>query len=242
MPQAAERHGKVAAFASPPALAHRLAGRHPNAVPAGGTMADPDAFPTSSWSERSETSGRAILPADAEPGQPGAPAHHCQPLPAAPARALARSARLALVAGVLLVLLGAAAVANPATRDAIAHFFQVRGVIVSREPSPHPRFSGDAAGSRPVARQWPMPSRGWASPSPCRRARRTGRGLCGERHSGGEISLATHRARASGRQANRLGVLVSEFRGDLNPGFIMRASATGQRPRRYLSTVTRAGD
>ena len=49
--------------------------------------------------------------------------------------------RLALVAAVLLLLLGAAAVANPTTRDAIAHFFHVRGVIVSRQQSPLPSLS-----------------------------------------------------------------------------------------------------
>src|SRR2546421_7380771 len=49
--------------------------------------------------------------------------------------------RLALVAAVLIVLLGAAALANPATRDAIAHFFHVRGVIVSRQPSLLPSLS-----------------------------------------------------------------------------------------------------
>src|ERR1700674_5998979 len=49
--------------------------------------------------------------------------------------------RLALVAAVLLVLLGGAALANPVTRDAIAHFFHVRGVIVSREASPLPSLS-----------------------------------------------------------------------------------------------------
>src|SRR3989442_2250858 len=40
--------------------------------------------------------------------------------------------RLALVAAGLLVLLGAAALANPATRHAIPHFFHVRGAIVNR--------------------------------------------------------------------------------------------------------------
>src|SRR5712691_11349569 len=49
--------------------------------------------------------------------------------------------RLALVAAVLLVLLGAAALINPTTRDAIAHFFHVRGVIVNRVPSPLPSSS-----------------------------------------------------------------------------------------------------
>src|SRR3989442_13903831 len=49
--------------------------------------------------------------------------------------------RLALVAAVLLLLLGAAAVANPPTRDAIAHFFHVRRVLVSRQQSPLPSLS-----------------------------------------------------------------------------------------------------
>src|SRR5439155_457824 len=49
--------------------------------------------------------------------------------------------RLALVAAVLLVLAGAAALINPATRDAIAHFFHVRGVIVTPAPSPLPLLS-----------------------------------------------------------------------------------------------------
>src|SRR5947208_3226873 len=49
--------------------------------------------------------------------------------------------RLALVAAVLVVLAGAAALINPATRDAIAHFFHVRGVIVTRGPSPLPSLS-----------------------------------------------------------------------------------------------------
>src|SRR5438067_10906397 len=49
--------------------------------------------------------------------------------------------RLALVAAVLLVVAGAAALINPATRDAIAHFFHVSGVIVTRVPSPRPSLS-----------------------------------------------------------------------------------------------------
>src|SRR5207244_12241996 len=49
--------------------------------------------------------------------------------------------RLALVAAVLLALAGAAALINPATRDAIAHFFHVRGVVITRVPSPQPSIS-----------------------------------------------------------------------------------------------------
>ena len=46
--------------------------------------------------------------------------------------------RLALAAAVLLIVLGAAALINPVTRDAIAHFFHVRGVVVTRVQSPLP--------------------------------------------------------------------------------------------------------
>ena len=64
--------------------------------------------------------------------------------PAAPLRPVALwrdPRRLALVAAVLLVVAGAAALINPATRDAIAHFFHVSGVIVTRVPSPRPSLS-----------------------------------------------------------------------------------------------------
>ncbi|MEA2667295.1 MAG: hypothetical protein QOJ33_229, partial [Chloroflexota bacterium] len=53
--------------------------------------------------------------------------------PVAPVRRLALwrdPRRLALAAAVVLVLAGAAALINPTTRDAIAHFFHVPGVIV----------------------------------------------------------------------------------------------------------------
>jgi hypothetical protein len=46
--------------------------------------------------------------------------------------------RLALAAAVLLIVLGAAVLINPVTRDAIAHFFHVRGVVVTRVQSPLP--------------------------------------------------------------------------------------------------------
>src|SRR5256885_15316340 len=44
--------------------------------------------------------------------------------------------RLALVAAVVLVLLGAAAIAHPAPRDAISHFFPLRRGVVDRQGSP----------------------------------------------------------------------------------------------------------
>src|ERR1700737_3164567 len=56
------RHREVAAVASISALARRLAVRHPHAVAGGrARWLIQDASPTSSWRERSETSGRIIL-------------------------------------------------------------------------------------------------------------------------------------------------------------------------------------
>ncbi len=137
--------------------------------------------------------------------------------------------RLALVAAVLLVILGAAALANPATRDAIAHFFHVRGVIVSREPSPLPSLS-------PV--------------TPLNLGRRTTMADAqsavsftiavppelGEPDAvyvvsgipGGEVALAyTPRPGIPLVKQTGLGVLITEFRGDLIPGFLGKTVGPG---------------
>src|SRR5207247_11074580 len=58
--------------------------------------------------------------------------------PAAPLRPVALwrdPRRLPLGAAVLLVVAGAAALLNPATRDAVAHFFHARGRPAPRAPS-----------------------------------------------------------------------------------------------------------
>ena len=137
--------------------------------------------------------------------------------------------RLALVAAVLVVLLGAAAVANPATRDAIAHFFHVRGVIVNREASPLPSFS-------PV--------------TPLNLGRRTTIADAQSRVNvtvlvpaelgapdavyvvsdipGGEVALAyTPRPGIPLVTQTGLGVLITVFRGDLVPGFIGKSLGEG---------------
>src|SRR5256712_9302683 len=137
--------------------------------------------------------------------------------------------RLALVAAVLLVLLGAAAVANPATRDAIAHFFHVRGVIVNRQASPLPSFSPvtplDLGRRTTMADAQSKLSFTIAVPA----------GL-GEPDAvyvvsglpGGEVALAyTPRPGIPLVKQTGLGVLVSEFRGDLNPGFLVKGLGEG---------------
>lgn len=131
--------------------------------------------------------------------------------------------RLALAAAVVLVLAGAAALINPTSRDAIAHFFHVRGVIVSRV-SPLPSLS-------PV--------------TPLNLGRRTTMADAQSAVSftvgvpaslgapdavyvdsevpGGEVALAyTPRPGIPLVKPTGLGVLVTEFRGDLIPGFLSK--------------------
>ncbi len=137
--------------------------------------------------------------------------------------------RLALVAAVLLVLLGAAAIANPTTRDAIAHFFHVRGVIVSRQPSPPPSLSPvtplDLGRQTTMAEAQSAVSFKIAVPS-----------TLGDPDAvyvvsdipGGEVSLAyTPRPGIPLVKETGLGVLVTEFRGDLNPGFLAKGVGPG---------------
>jgi hypothetical protein len=137
--------------------------------------------------------------------------------------------RLALAAAVLLVVAGAAALINPATRDAIAHFFHVRGVIVTRAPSPLPSLSpatplylGRLTTLEEAQRtvrftivvppELGTPDAVYVASGP----------------PGGEVALA-YKPRPGiplvGETA--LGVLVTEFRGDLVPGFITKEVGPG---------------
>ena len=146
--------------------------------------------------------------------------------PAAPVRRLALwrdPMRLALAAAVVLVLLGAAALINPTTRDAIAHFFHVRGVIVSRVS--------------------PLPSLSPATP--LNLGRRTTMADAQSRVSftiavpadlgapdavyvdsgvpGGVVALAyAPRPGIPLVKQTGLGLLITEFRGDLLPGFLTK--------------------
>ena len=146
--------------------------------------------------------------------------------PAPPVRRLAlwrHPLRLALAAAVVLVLLGAAALINPTTRDAIAHFFHVRGVIVSRV-SPLPSLSpvtplnlgrrttmADAQSS--VSFTIAVPA---ALGAPDAVYVVTGT-------PGGEVALAyAPRPGIPLVKQTGLGLLITEFRGDLLPGFLTK--------------------
>jgi hypothetical protein len=137
--------------------------------------------------------------------------------------------RLALVAALLLVLLGTAALVIPGSRDAIAHFFHVQGVIVNRVPSPAPSLTpptslnlgrlttitdAQAAVRFTIAvpaRLGPPDAVYVASGPP-----------------GGEVALAyTPRPGIPLVRQTGLGVLITEFRGDLIPGYITKEVGPG---------------
>jgi hypothetical protein len=137
--------------------------------------------------------------------------------------------RLALVAAALLVLLGAAALVNPATRDAIANFFHVRGVIVNRVPSPAPSVSSPTSlylgrlttlelAQATVTFSIAIPP---ALGTPDAVYVATG-------PPGGEVALAyVPRPGIPMVKETGLGILITEFRGDLFPGFITKDVGPG---------------
>ena len=131
--------------------------------------------------------------------------------------------RLAVAAVVVLVLAGAAALINPTTRDAIAHFFHVRGVIVNRV-SPGPSVSpltplnlgqrttlSDAQSA--VSFTIAVPSELGAPDAV----------YVDKDVPGGEVALAyAPRPGIPLVKQTELGVLITEFRGDLIPGFLTK--------------------
>jgi len=137
--------------------------------------------------------------------------------------------RLALVAAVLLVLLGAAALANPATRDAIAHFFHVRGVIVNRVPSPAPSLSSPTSLDlgRPTTMDLAQSTVKFAIAIPPALGPPDAVYVASG-PPGGEVALAyMPRPGIPIVKQTGLGVLVTEFRGDLFPGFITKDVGPG---------------
>jgi hypothetical protein len=136
-----------------------------------------------------------------------------------PAAGLRRSLALAVVA--LLLLAGAAFAAVPGVRDAVLDFFGLQGASVERRetlPAPPPeapldlgaRTTLDAArlGFEPLVPEGLGPPDGvFVRSGP----------------PGGELSLA-YRAgpRLERAGSTRLGLLVTEFRGDLSPQYVQK--------------------
>jgi hypothetical protein len=136
--------------------------------------------------------------------------------------------RLALAAAVVLALVGTALLVNPTTRDAIAHFFQVRGVIVNREttlPSLSPGTPLDLGRRTTMADAQSAVKFTIAVPPKLG----TPDGIYVVTGiPGGEIALAySPRPGIPLVKQTGLGVLVTEFRGDLIPGFITNGVEEG---------------
>ncbi len=132
--------------------------------------------------------------------------------------------RLALAAAVVLLLAGAAALVNPTTRDALAHFFHVRGVIVTRVPSPLPWLS--PVTPLDLGRRTTMADAQSAVTFTIALPDELGAPDAVYVNSGipgGEVALAyTPRPGIPLVKQTGLGVLITEFRGDLIPGFLTK--------------------
>jgi hypothetical protein len=146
--------------------------------------------------------------------------------PVAPVRRLALwrdPQRVALAAAAVLVLAGAAALINPTTRDAIAHFFHVRGVSVTRVsalPSLSPMSPLNLGRRTTLADAQTAVSFTIAAPAELGApdAIYLDSGV-----PGGVVALAyTSRPGIPLVKQTGLGVLITEFRGDLIPGFLTK--------------------
>ena len=139
--------------------------------------------------------------------------------------------RLALAAAVLLILLGAAALINPVTRDAIAHFFHVRGVVVNRQPSPAPSLSPSASPYLGVATSLENAQAAVAFKIVVPPALGSPDAVYVDATvPGGEVALAYKpRPGIPLVKETGLGVLVTEFRGDLAPESLLKSAGPGTR-------------
>jgi hypothetical protein len=153
-----------------------------------------------------------------------------RPIPAIPRRALwSDPRRLALAAALLIVLITAAALANPATRDAIAHFFHVRGVIVNRVASPLPSISPAISIDlgRRTTLQDAQSTVKFTVAIPSELGTPDAVYVSGN-IPGGEVALAySPRPGIPLVRQTGLGVLITEFRGDLIPEFITKEIGPG---------------
>ncbi|MEA2363940.1 MAG: hypothetical protein QOD71_3085 [Thermoleophilaceae bacterium] len=136
-----------------------------------------------------------------------------------PPAGLRRSLALAVVA--LLVLAGTVFAAAPGVRDAVLDFFGLQGATVERRetlPAPPPQRPLDL-GTRTTLES-AAARLGFAAQVPAALGKPDAvyvrRGL-----PGGELSLAYRpRAGLPRARSTRLGLLLSEFRGDLSPSFL----------------------
>jgi hypothetical protein len=136
--------------------------------------------------------------------------------------------RLALAAALLLVIAGAAALINPGSRDAIAHFFHVRGVIVNRVPSPSPSAPNPPYLGRGVTLAEAQSQVAFLIAVPTDPVLGEPDGVYVDTDvPGGEVAFAYGpRPSIPVVRETGLGVLITEFRGDL-AGDILKEAGPG---------------
>ncbi len=150
--------------------------------------------------------------------------------------------RLVLAALVALLLLAGAAVAFPGARHAVLDFLGLRGATVERSKRrpPGPLRSepvlGRRVGSLAAAR-----GRLAFEPLAPSVAGRPPRVYVSRRAVGGALSLAYRPRRGLPAPANgRIGLLVTEFRGDLDPAFANKVAGQGTHVERLRLAGERA--
>ena len=140
---------------------------------------------------------------------------------------VSRPWRLVLAAAVIVLAVGAAFLSNPANRDAIAHFFHVRGVVVTREsalPSVSisplnlgPAMTLDQAQAQ-VSFVIVVPSR-LGTPDAV---------YVDSSIPGGEVVLAYKPRPGIPLVAQTgLGILITEFRGEFNGQLLLKVAGPG---------------
>lgn len=140
---------------------------------------------------------------------------------------LARPWRLVLAAAVIVLAVGAAFLSNPATRDAIAHFFHVRGVVVTRA-SAVPSVSIAPLNLGPaMTLEQAQAQLSFVIVVPARLGPPDAVYLDSS-VPGGEVILAYKPRPGIPLVAQTgLGVLITEFRGDLNGQLLIKAAGPG---------------
>jgi hypothetical protein len=142
---------------------------------------------------------------------------------------------LVIAVAVLLLLAGGVFAAVPGVRDSVLEFFGLQGATVERREQlpPAPEFRPLALGERTTVEQAraslgfePLVPRGLGAPDGV---------FTNQRVPGGELSLA-YRPQSGLPEARstRLGLLVSEFRGDLAPEYVGKGAGPATEIRELL--------
>jgi hypothetical protein len=136
--------------------------------------------------------------------------------------------RLALVAVVVLVALGASALLLPPVRDSIARFFHIQGVVIERHATiPSPTADSSLALGTPTSLETARAQVGFPVALPGALGSPTAI-YVGTPPPGGEVSLVyAPRPGLPEAHSTGVGLLLSEFRGSIAPEFLGKVVGPG---------------